>query len=57
VQSGAVDLGHITRVRIVDIVGDGSATGSFGNVIYDPHPTARTAGFDLDAIAVLHAAG
>ncbi|MBN1610273.1 MAG: hypothetical protein JW940_26835 [Polyangiaceae bacterium] len=56
VQSGDIDLAHITRVRIVDIIGDGSAEDSFGNPIYDPYPGAETAGFDLDAVAVIHAA-
>lgn len=56
VQRGAVDLGHITHVRIVDITGDGSSEDSFGNPIYDPYPGAETAGFDLDAVAVIHAA-
>lgn len=44
----------ITHIRIVDIVGDGSATDSVGHVIYDPHPTTGSAGFDLDAVAVLN---
>jgi len=35
-------------------VGDGSCTDSFGNVIYDPHPTEGSAGFDLDAVGVLN---
>jgi len=56
VQRGNVDVARITHVRIVDIVGDGSATDSFGNTIYDPHPTAQSTGFDLEAIAVLNAA-
>lgn len=53
VASGLVDLGAIRFVRVVDIVGDGSALDSFGNVIWDPYPTTGSAGFDLDAIAVL----
>ncbi|MGF1453721.1 MAG: hypothetical protein ACFB21_16815 [Opitutales bacterium] len=38
-------------VRIVDIVGDGSARDSEGFEIYDPTPTAISAGFDLDGVA------
>ena len=56
VQAGAVDLDRITHVRIVDVIGDGSVADSFGNVVYDPYPTQQTAGFDLDAIAILNAA-
>lgn len=44
----------ITHVRIVDIVGNGGATDSVGHVVYDPHPTTGSAGFDLDAVAVLN---
>ncbi|MFO0744317.1 MAG: hypothetical protein U1F43_01415 [Myxococcota bacterium] len=53
VQSGVLDLAAVTHVRVVDIIGDGTARDSFGNPIYDPTPTHGTAGFDLDAIAVL----
>ena len=56
VRDGVTDLGAIRYVRITDIVGDGSAQDSFGHVIYDPHPTADSAGFDLDAVGVLHQA-
>ena len=56
VQKGIVDLGAIAYVRFVDIVGDGSARDSFGHVIYDPTPTMGSAGFDLEAVAVLNAA-
>ena len=50
VLSGKVDLSNITRVRIIDVVGDGTARDSQGRVIYDPYPTKNSAGFDLDAI-------
>jgi hypothetical protein len=56
VQFDSVDLQNIRFVRIVDIVGDGRSTDSFGHPIYDPHPTVQTAGFDLDAVGVLHQA-
>jgi hypothetical protein len=49
-----VDLAHISYVRIIDVVGDGNALDCRGEVIYDPYPTGGSAGFDLDAIAVLH---
>ncbi len=54
-----LDVSRITHVRIVDIVGDGSALDNFPapngpNPIYDPFPSAGSAGFDLDAIAVIH---
>ena len=49
-----LDVNRVTHVRLVDIVGDGSATDSSGDVIYDPFPTTGSAGFDLDAIAVLN---
>jgi len=56
VQTGALNLRAITHVRIVDIIGDGTATDSFGNPIYDPTPTAGSGGVDLEAIGVLHQA-
>ena len=49
-----LNTGLITQVRIVDIVGDGSAHDSDGRIIYDPFPTMGSAGFDLDAVGVLH---
>lgn len=53
VVSGRVDLSAIRFVRIQDVVGDGSVTDTAGNVIYDPYPTRKSAGFDLDAVAIL----
>jgi len=76
-----LDLGNVGFVRIVDIIGDGSApndlnpaslaawigipadelspvladiAGNAPSVIYDPFPTVGSAGFDLDAVAVLN---
>jgi hypothetical protein len=49
-----LDPRRVTHVRLVDIVGDGSALDSYGNPIYDPHPTHGSGGFDLDAIGVLN---
>jgi hypothetical protein len=54
VVDGTVDLNDIRYVKIVDIVGDGSCTDSFGNIIYDPYPTEDSAGLDLEAIGVLN---
>jgi len=55
----ALDLENIRYVRLIDIVGDGSAyddmpTPAGPNPIYDPYPSAGSAGFDLDAVAVIH---
>lgn len=51
--SEKLDFQAITQVRLIDVKGDGSAQDSTGRVIYDPHPTIGSAGFDLDAVAVL----
>mgnify|MGYP005990972383 CR=1 FL=1 len=50
-----LDVQQIRYIRLVDIAGDGSATDSSGDPIYDPYPTFGSAGFDLDAIAILDA--
>jgi len=50
VASGMVDLSHITHVRIIDVIGDGTFLYTSGDIIYDPYPTVNSAGFDLDAI-------
>lgn len=56
VLSGDVDLSRISHIRIVDVVGDGSFLDSLGEIIYDPYPTAGSAGFDLDAVGVSNGA-
>ncbi|MGE4652748.1 MAG: DUF4465 domain-containing protein [Myxococcota bacterium] len=57
VSSGALNLLAVSHVRIIDVIGDGSASDSLGWPIYDPYPTAfETGGFDLEAIGVLHTA-
>jgi hypothetical protein len=56
VLTGVVDLSMISHVRIVDVVGDGSFLDSRGEIIYDPYPTAGSAGFDLDAVGVSNGA-
>ncbi|MFA5688482.1 MAG: hypothetical protein WC959_04985 [Kiritimatiellales bacterium] len=49
-----LDLNNVGYVKLIDIVGDGSAKDTAGTVIYDPYPTLGSPGFDLDAIGVLH---
>jgi hypothetical protein len=55
VIAGRVDLQDIRFVRLVDIPGNGSSVDSTGHPIYDPWPTHGSAGFDLEAVGVLHA--
>jgi hypothetical protein len=52
VLDGTVKLNDIGYVRIVDIIGDGTFLDTSGDVIWDPYPTAQSAGFDLDAVGV-----
>jgi len=54
-QVPKVDLDRITHVRLIDIVGDGAALDALGNPVWDPFPSHITAGFDLDAVAILNA--
>jgi len=59
-----LDLADIRYVRLIDVVGDGTAGDVDGNavddsdvegaIIYDPFPTSGSPGFDLDAVAVLN---
>ncbi|RKX46582.1 MAG: hypothetical protein DRP64_03020 [Verrucomicrobia bacterium] len=49
-----LDLSHVSHVRLVDVVGDGTATDAAGFQVYDPYPTISSAGFDLDAIGVIN---
>jgi hypothetical protein len=56
VHTEEVNLGAITHVRVVDIIGDGSQLDSFDNPIYDPTPTVGSGGFDLDGIGVINEA-
>jgi len=60
-DSSGIDISHITKVRIVDVVGsilnDIATKDSRGHKINDPWPTPfNTGGFDLDAVGVIHAA-
>jgi hypothetical protein len=52
--SAGLDSGKVRWVRLIDIVGDGSALDGSGDVIFDPYPTTGSAGFDLDAVGVIH---
>ncbi len=54
--TAGLDVFNVAYVRLLDIVGNGSALDSNGNSIYDPYETFGSAGFDLDAIGVLHSA-
>lgn len=49
-----LDLDNINYVRLIDVLGNGSENDALGNKIYDPYKTVQSAGFDLDAIGVLH---
>ena len=49
-----LDVSSIGWVRIVDIVGDGTYSDTYGGTVYDPYPTVQSAGFDLDAIGVIN---
>lgn len=49
-----LDKRNVRFVRLIDILGDGSAKDSGNRSIYDPYPTTGSAGFDLDAIGVIH---
>ena len=50
----SVGLSRATHVRLIDVVGDSTAHDTTGDIIYDPHPTGGSAGFDLDAVGVIH---
>ncbi len=57
VLSGAVDLQRIQFVRMVDVIGNGTLTDSYGNPLYDPAGTEIYAGFDLRGVGVINSAG
>jgi hypothetical protein len=52
-----LDLSQITHIRLIDIIGDGLSLDARGQIIYDPYATVGSAGFDLDAIGVIHHGG
>jgi hypothetical protein len=49
-----LDRANIRFVRLVDILGNGTALDSTDHPIYDPTPTTGSGGFDLEAIGVIH---
>lgn len=57
-----LDINQVSYVRLVDVKGDGSEfddyPAAYGgpHPIYDPYPTSGSAGFDLDAVGVIHMA-
>ncbi len=57
-----LDINAVSYVRLLDVIGDGSmldntpAASGGPNPIYDPYQTFGSAGFDLDAIGVIHSA-
>ena len=52
-RNGVVDRDAIRFVRLVDVIGDGSSTGAFGQPIYDPTGVG-IGGADVDSVAVIH---
>lgn len=55
----AIDINHITHVRVCDVIGSLDPRfrtyDSDGNPINDPYPTPfASGGFDLDAVGVIH---
>lgn len=50
-----VGLSVATCVRVIDVVGNATYADNYNHIIYDPYPTTGSAGFDLDAVGVLHA--
>lgn len=52
-----LDLNNVQYVRLIDVLGNGSEFDDFPvtpNPIYDPYKTVGSAGFDLDAVGVMH---
>ena len=54
--SSLLDVSAVTHIRLVDVVGDGSALDGDGDPIFDPFPTFGSAGLDVDAVGVIHQA-
>ncbi len=55
--TAGLDLDMVQFVRIVDVLGNGTEFDDFPgtpNLIYDPYKTIGSAGFDLDAVGVMH---
>ena len=53
-----LDKNAVSHIRLIDIIGDGNTSDNSATpqAIYDPYPTSDSAGFDLDAVAVLNQA-
>ncbi|MHB1157607.1 MAG: PEP-CTERM sorting domain-containing protein [Phycisphaerales bacterium] len=49
-----LNIQAVTHVRLIDVLGNGSETDSSGSTLYDPYKTVGSAGFDLDAVGVIH---
>lgn len=57
VAAGLLDLNDVAYVRLVDVIGNGSAMDADMQPVYDPYPTAfAVGGFDAEAVGVLHVA-
>lgn len=60
--SGTVglDINNVQYVRIVDVLGNGTEYDDYPvalggpHKIYDPYKTVQSAGFDLDAVGIMH---
>lgn len=52
--SDLLNVNNIGYVRIQDIIGNGAEKDSLNKPIYDPYKTVGSAGFDLEAIGVIH---
>ena len=57
-----LDINAVSHVRLVDVLGNGSEFDDYPveyggpHPIYDPYKTVGSAGFDLDAVGVIHMA-
>ena len=51
-----LDMGSVSYVKIIDIIGDGKTLDSTGTPIYDAYPTHGSPGFDLSGVGVINAA-
>lgn len=49
-----LDVNNVGYVRLLDITGAGGERDTLNNPIYDPYKTTGSAGFDLEAIGVMH---
>lgn len=59
--TSGLDINQVTHIRLIDVIGSTNPSlgslDSQNNLINDPYPTAfESGGFDLDGVAVIHAA-